>query len=93
MSVGHVGPKNTVFWDTFTAIPMMDVSGTLYHVAVVRTDISENCFLPQVNVGRHLLCEVLSKELTSITKGPNRVGVFLFSPEDGNVQFPKLWVV
>jgi hypothetical protein len=45
-------------------------------------------FRPQVWGGSHVLCWVLLKQLTSITEllpeGPNRLGFFLPSSEDGS---------
>jgi hypothetical protein len=37
----HIGSKNTVFWDVFTAMSMIDVFGILYCVVLVITDVSE----------------------------------------------------
>jgi hypothetical protein len=38
----YVGSKNTVFWDAFIVVSMLDVFWDLYRVALVRTDVSEN---------------------------------------------------
>jgi hypothetical protein len=34
--------KNAVFWDAFTAVSVIILSGTLCHVVLDRTDVSEN---------------------------------------------------
>jgi hypothetical protein len=43
LSIGgyYVGLKNTVFWDVLIVVAMNDDICTLYHVALVRTDVLE----------------------------------------------------
>jgi hypothetical protein len=39
-----------------------------------------------------LLSPIESANINLKTKAPNRVGVFLLSPEDGNIYFPNPYV-
>jgi hypothetical protein len=41
--------RTPVFWDVFTAVSIIDVSGALQHVALFRTEVLEN--IPSLSSG------------------------------------------
>jgi hypothetical protein len=81
------------FWRWCIALVTVMFLDCVHRIVFLKHNVSDTgCFSPQVKWWGHLLCWVRWLKL-AVSNGPNRVGAPIILPEDGNIQFPKRYIL